>query len=118
MSLRDEIHVRFMGSIEVPAPRRGRSGYRWVDGYSVWVNGQESQPWTQKREAISEARRLGKNLGQKVIIDGSDWRHQRELENASPLIKLASARGVPLGEAAAMMDVSSSPNLPPGTKRG
>lgn len=38
--------------IEVAAPRRGRPGYRWADGFKVVTPaGHELQPWMTKREA-------------------------------------------------------------------
>lgn len=59
------IEVRHMGTMEVPAPRKRRDGtvvpgYRTVDAWTVVVNGLVRYPWTTKREALAEKRRLEK----------------------------------------------------------
>ena len=52
------IEVRYMGGIEVPTGR----GYRWVNGYSVVVDGKVTYPWTPKKQAEAEAKKLRKEL--------------------------------------------------------
>lgn len=59
------IEVRHMGTMEVAAPRKRRDGtvqpgYRSVDAWAVVVNGLVRFPWTTKREALAEKRRLEK----------------------------------------------------------
>jgi hypothetical protein len=44
------VEIRRMGNLE-----RGR---RWIDGYAVFVNGIERQPWLSKREAEREKKAL------------------------------------------------------------
>jgi len=51
------IHVRYMGQIE-----RGKN-YRWVAGYSVFLDGNPTYPWLPKRDAIALARRIAKERG-------------------------------------------------------
>lgn len=43
--------------MEIPAPRKGRPGYRWVEGYQVVINGREMSPYMRKREARDFAAR-------------------------------------------------------------
>lgn len=58
------IEIRYMGLIEVGShvrrgPRRDpRPSYRWVDGYSVVLNGVETQPWLPRRGALKLARKI------------------------------------------------------------
>lgn len=49
------------GHIEVPAPRNGKPGYRWAEGYSAnSETGGEMQPWMTRRECQREAKEQGK----------------------------------------------------------
>jgi hypothetical protein len=49
--------------IEVPAPRAGRPGYRWTNGYYVAVNGEfEAHPPVSRHEAYAMAREAGCKL--------------------------------------------------------
>jgi hypothetical protein len=132
MGLIDEIHVRWMGSMEVPSPKRGRPGYRNVDGYSVWVDGNQSQPWMQKRAAIAEAKELGKKLGRKVIVDPSDWRHSEARQRYETVRDEAAAKYGEPGMLTSRWDSypepvkaelrslarEMKPSLPPGTFKG
>jgi len=59
--------IRHMGSLEVA--RLGR-GARWVDGWAVWVDGRERQPWMQRREATREARAVVKERTTKGVAGG------------------------------------------------
>lgn len=46
--------------LEVPAPRRGRPGYRWAQGYVVRIDdGPEQFPPVLRREAYRLAREAG-----------------------------------------------------------
>jgi len=54
------IEVRYMGNIE----RGGH--YRRADGYSVFVDGHETQPWQIKRDAMDRAKRIARDLGCKI----------------------------------------------------
>lgn len=59
------IEVRHMGTMEVAAPRKRRDGtfkpgYRSVDAWTVVVDGKMAFPWTTKRKALAEKRRLEK----------------------------------------------------------
>ena len=54
----ETVAIKFMGSIERPKSRgQGRvATYKWVDGYSVFIGGSETQPWLPFREAMRFAR--------------------------------------------------------------
>ena len=47
-----QIAIKYMGGIE-----RG-ARFRWVDGYSVFMDGRQTQPWLTFREAMRYAREL------------------------------------------------------------
>jgi hypothetical protein len=55
-----KVEVVFKGQIEVGLanPRNPKPGYRWVDGYSVVIDGIETQPWMTKREAHRLAKKI------------------------------------------------------------
>lgn len=55
------LEIRYMGHIERGGPR---GGYRLRDGYSVFVDGRETQPWMLKRDAQAHARRIARGCGQ------------------------------------------------------
>jgi hypothetical protein len=48
------VEVRFAGMIE-----RGKN-YRWVEGYSVVVDGRPTYPWQGKREALRLAKSIAR----------------------------------------------------------
>lgn len=52
------VEVRYWGPIEVGAPRRGRPGYRWTNGYVVVVDGRELFPPAMLRDARANARQF------------------------------------------------------------
>jgi len=47
-----QIAIKYMGGIE-----RG-ARYRWVDGYSIFMDGSQTQPWQMFRESMRYAREL------------------------------------------------------------
>ena len=47
------VEVRYMGLLEI---RELGCDCRWVDGYAVWVDGLERQPWMQLLAARREAK--------------------------------------------------------------
>ncbi len=48
------------GLIEIPAPRNGKPGYRWAEGYSTnGKTGLSYYPWQTRRQCQAEAKALG-----------------------------------------------------------
>lgn len=47
------IEVKSMGQLERWS--KSRDAYKWVDGYSVFLDGNETQPWLPFREAMDLA---------------------------------------------------------------
>ena len=56
------IEVRRMGQIE-------DAGYRWIDGWVVFVDGREHQPWMRKNDALRLARQFAQDRKSRTVRD-------------------------------------------------
>lgn len=56
------IEVRRMGQIE-------GAGYRWIDGWAVFVDGREHQPWMRKNDALRLARQFAQDRKSRTVRD-------------------------------------------------